>query len=181
MSNIEYRTSLTPIVSVAIEASGDNISKDVLSYEIGRRLSGKGSVTVGFTTVYGFNNGAIELKEVTSIETYLASAYTFIHIKNIGQKFAGGVTDRILKLFFDTIEIAILDVGASFVLSSGGGLDAVTHKFGYKVIPNYTDSGAYLDIPTTTVLYGAYTDNVVNEIASEDYILSTAMEILGVN
>lgn len=195
MSRMEYTTSTLPIVTVADEASGDNKGKDVIAYEVQRTLGGKGTLTVTFTDVYGFNNGSIQWKEVTSLPSYLALPastvpYTFVHIKNPGYRYTsatvlGEVSAAKIRIIlqYDTevIQFGELDAGESIVLPLSSSIDQETNFIGYKAVPTYIDSGAYTDTVTSTLSYGAYLDTVIGIAASEAFTLSTAMEILAVN
>ena len=147
-TRVEFNTSCLPVVTVAAEASGDNMPFETISYEIQRALGGGGTVLCNFTTVLGFNNGAVSYYSAAVSGGAISypttgGAWKFVHIKHTGYVYSSttvlGVasTDNLnIYISLDSGStntlFAILSPGASLIIPVGTGLDFSTVVIGHR-------------------------------------------------
>jgi hypothetical protein len=144
----EYATNCLPIVSVAAEASGDNMAFNTISYEIQRNLSGNGSIDCDFATVYGFNNGAVAYQNgATSggsiLYPFTGSTFKIVHIKHTGYIYSSATvlgassTDNLIVYLKKTsdatlVAFATLSPGGSLIIPIGTGVDFSDVNIGFR-------------------------------------------------
>ena len=117
-TRVEFAVSCTPIVSVAAEASGDNMAVETLSYEIQKSLGGGGSVTANFTTVTGYNNGTPTYVNASASPVSLGTFTNikFLFIRHTGFNSLGVATSEYVSILVSGAIVANLGPGQAIVL-----------------------------------------------------------------